>query len=85
MFMPSVEHAEYVAYIFTVFIGEIISYCNSFQGAIAILSAKTKLLDPSQLEQIEGRVNALGSRLNTMSDKKEAIEEADKGSKVSLL
>ena len=59
------------------------SYYYIFQGAIAILSAKTKLLDPSQLEQIEGRVNALGSRLNTMSDKKEAIEEADKGSKVS--
>ncbi len=47
-----------------------------------MLSAKTKLLDPSQLDQIEGRVQALGSRLNQLTEKKEAVVEADKDSKV---
>ena len=60
--------------------------CTYFEwkGAIGILSAKTKLLDPSQLEQIEGRVQALGSRLNQLTEKKEAVVEADKDSKVII-
>ena len=55
-----------------------------YKGAIGILSAKTKLLDPRQLEQIEGRVQALGSRLNQLTEKKEAVVDADKDSKVML-
>ncbi len=61
------------------------SFFSLTQGAIGILSAKTKLLDPSQLEQIEGRVQALGSRLNQLTEKKEAVVEADKDSKVLIL
>ena len=59
---------------------------NSFlyhQGAIATLSGKLKLLDPSQLEQIEGRMYSLSQKINQISEKKETIENNDKTSKVS--
>ncbi len=60
-------------------------FFGDFQGAIAVLSAKTKLLDPNQLDQVEGRLHALGIRLSQITDKKEAIENADKQNKVMYI
>jgi len=55
---------------------------KSLMGAVAVLSGKLKLLDPAQLEQVEGRIAALGQRMNQLSEKKEGVETADKNSNV---
>lgn len=47
-----------------------------------MLSARTKLLDPSQLEHIEGRMLALNHKLTQAAEKKDALENAEKQTKV---
>lgn len=41
-----------------------------------------RLLDASQLDQIEGRLSALSHRLTQVAEKKDAIEDKDKMAKV---
>ncbi len=53
------------------------------QGAVALLNAKTKLLEPAQLDQIEGRLQALGQKLGQIQEKKASVEQTDKDSKVN--
>ena len=50
---------------------------------MGVLSSKVKLLDATQLEQVEGRLHALSQRLTKVVENKEAAEEADKTAKVS--
>ena len=54
----------------------------TFQGSIALLSAKTKLLDGGQLDQVEGRLSALTQRLNQIGEKKDSVDDQEKLSKV---
>ena len=53
------------------------------KGAIATLSGKLKLLDASQLEQVEGRMYALSQKITQISEKKESLESTEKSSKVT--
>lgn len=41
------------------------------------------MLDASQLEQVEGRIAGLGSKLNQLVDKKHQIEKNDHNTKVT--
>jgi len=58
---------------------------KSVVGAITVLAGKLKLLEPGQLEQVEGRMYALTQKLNTISEKKESIEDLEKNTKVCEL
>lgn len=51
-------------------------------GAVQVLSARLALLEPAHLDHIEGRLHAIHTRMNSISEKKAAIEDADKQSKV---
>jgi dynactin-2 len=53
--------------------------------SVSLLTSKLTLLDSTQLDQVEGRLQALSVRLNQISEKKQGLEEADKHSKVSEL
>jgi hypothetical protein len=50
---------------------------------VAVLSAKTKLLEPAQVDQMEGRLLAVNQKLSQLLEKKEAVENTDKLNKVS--
>lgn len=52
------------------------------QGSIAALSTKLRLLDASQLDQIEGRLSALSHRLTQVAESKDKVENQDKLTKV---
>ena len=54
------------------------------QGAVALLSARTKLLEPQQIDLVEGRVAALLQKLNQAAEKKDAVESAEKQTKVNM-
>lgn len=54
-------------------------------GAVQVLSARLALLEPAHLDHIEGRLHAIHTRMNTISEKKAAIEDADKQSKVGCV
>lgn len=56
---------------------------KSVMGAVQVLSARLALLEPAHLDHIEGRLHAVHTRMNSISEKKAAIEDADKQSKVS--
>jgi len=58
---------------------------KSVIGAIATLSGKLKLLDASQLEQVEGRMYALSQKITQIAEKKDSIESTEKSSKVAEL
>jgi len=47
------------------------------------MNSKISLLEPSHIDQVEGRLGLLVQRLNTVSEKFGALEEADKLRKVS--
>ncbi|XP_068224321.1 dynactin subunit 2-A, partial [Palaemon carinicauda] len=55
---------------------------KSVLGAVQVLSSRLALLEPAHLDHIEGRLHAVHTRMNSISEKKSAIEEADKQSKV---
>ncbi|XP_071530050.1 dynactin subunit 2 [Panulirus ornatus] len=58
---------------------------KSVVGAVQVLSARLALLEPAHLDHVEGRLHAVHTRMNSISEKKAAIEDADKQSKVSEL
>ncbi|CAL4063134.1 unnamed protein product [Meganyctiphanes norvegica] len=58
---------------------------KSVLGAIQVLSSRLSLLEPSHLDHIEGRLHSVHTRMNSISEKKQAIDDADKQSKVSEL
>ncbi|KAG7174399.1 dynactin subunit 2-like [Homarus americanus] len=58
---------------------------KSVVGAVQVLSARLALLEPAHLDHVEGRLHAVHTRMNSISEKKSAIEDADKQSKVSEL
>lgn len=58
---------------------------KSVVGAVQVLSARLALLEPAHLDHVEGRLHAVHTRMNSISEKKAAIEDADKQSKVSIL
>ncbi|XP_066973011.1 dynactin subunit 2 isoform X2 [Macrobrachium rosenbergii] len=58
---------------------------KSVLGAVQVLSSRLALLEPTHLDHIEGRLHAVHTRMNSISEKKSAIEEADKQSKVTEL
>ena len=51
------------------------------QGAVATLSGKSSLLDPTKLDQVEGRLQGLQGKLNAIAEKKATLDE-EKLSKV---
>ncbi|KAK4325893.1 hypothetical protein Pmani_003550 [Petrolisthes manimaculis] len=58
---------------------------KSVVGSVQVLSARLALLEPAHLDHVEGRLHAIHTRMNSISEKKAAIEDADKQSKVSEL
>lgn len=58
---------------------------KSIVGAIGVLSSRLSLLSPSHLDHVEGRLAALLQKMNTVADRKAAIEDAEKQSKISEL
>ncbi|XP_053645230.1 dynactin subunit 2 isoform X2 [Cherax quadricarinatus] len=58
---------------------------KSIVGAVQVLSARLALLEPAHLDHVEGRLHAVHTRMNSISEKKAVIEDADKQSKVSEL
>ncbi|RXG69851.1 Dynactin subunit 2 [Armadillidium vulgare] len=58
---------------------------RSLLGAVEILSSRLALLEPTHLDHVEGRLHAVHTRMNAISEKKTAVEDANKQSKVSEL
>nr|ACO11597.1 Dynactin subunit 2 [Caligus rogercresseyi] len=58
---------------------------KSILKAISVLSARTHLLEPSNLNHVEGRIGALLQKLKEISEKNSAIENVEKMSKISEL
>ena len=54
-------------------------------NAVSVLSSKLCLLEPNHLDHIEGRLAALLQKLNTVSEKKTALEDAEKNNKIAEL
>jgi len=55
---------------------------KSLFEAVQELSKKVTLMDAHHVEQLDSRLNSLLQKVTTLSDKKSAIEEADKNAKV---
>jgi len=55
---------------------------KSLFEAVQELSKKVTLTDAHHVEQLDSRLNSLLQKVTTLSDKKSAIEEADKNAKV---
>ena len=51
-------------------------------GAVQVLSSRLSLLEPMHLDHVEGRLHVVHTRMNSIAEKKTAIEDADKQSKV---
>ena len=49
---------------------------------MSLLSSRVRLLDASQLSEVEARLHALSVRLAHIAEKKKATEDADKQTKV---
>ncbi|XP_035226105.1 dynactin subunit 2-A-like [Stegodyphus dumicola] len=58
---------------------------KSVTAAISLLSSKLNLLDPNYLEQIESRLLVLHQCMAQISEKKQAVEDAEKQNKVAEL
>ena len=58
---------------------------KSVLGAVTALSSRLSLLDPGHLDHIEGRLHQVHTRMNQIQEKKQAIEDADKQSKIAEL
>jgi len=54
-------------------------------AAISVLNSRLALLEPSHLEHVEGRLAALLQKLNSLSEKKVALEDSEKNNKVAEL
>jgi len=54
-------------------------------AAISVLNSRLGLLEPSHLEHVEGRLAALLQKLNSISEKKAALEDSEKNNKVAEL
>jgi len=55
------------------------------QTAVSALASRTKLLDPSQLEQVESRLAVVQQRLTQIAEKKDVLEQSGKLNKVFKL
>jgi dynactin-2 len=59
---------------------------KSLLMAISTLAARTKLLDPSHLDQVESRLGVVQQRLTQVAEKKDAVEQqTGKSDKISEL
>lgn len=58
---------------------------KSLLTAVSALASRTKLLDPSQLDQVEARLAIVQQRLTQITEKKEVLEQTGKLNKVSEL
>ena len=54
-------------------------------AAIGVLNSRLGLLEPNHLDHIEGRLAALLQKLNTISEKKVALEDTEKNNKIAEL
>ena len=54
-------------------------------AAISVLNCRLGLLEPNHLDHIEGRLAALLQKLNTVSEKKVALEDTEKNNKIAEL
>lgn len=54
-------------------------------SAISVLNSRLGLLEPAHLDHIEGRLAALLQKLNTISEKKAALDDAEKNNKIAEL
>ena len=55
------------------------------QTAVSALASRTKLLDPSQLDQVESRLAVVQQRLTQIAEKKDVLEQSGKLNKVFSL
>ncbi|XP_071488252.1 dynactin subunit 2-like [Diadema antillarum] len=58
---------------------------RSLLECVSQLQARMSLLDPGQLDHMEARIQGLIQRLDQVSEKKSAVEDAGKESKISAL
>lgn len=58
---------------------------KSLLTAVSTLASRTKLLDASQLDQVDARLIALQQHLSQVAEKKEAVEQTGKISRVNEL
>ncbi|XP_002732686.1 dynactin subunit 2-like isoform X2 [Saccoglossus kowalevskii] len=58
---------------------------NGLVDAVAVMQARTTLLDPIQLEHVDARLQGLLQRLNTIKTKKKSVEDVSKESRISEL
>lgn len=54
-------------------------------GAIDVLSARSALFEPEHLEHIEGRLAALQTKMNSVAEKKEILDDQEKVHKIDEL
>ena len=54
-------------------------------GAVDVLNTKLSLLNPSNLDHIEGRLSALLQKLNAVVDQKGVVEDVEKQGKIEEL
>lgn len=54
-------------------------------AAISVLNSRLCLLEPSHLDHVEGRLAALLQKLNTVSEKRTALEDSEKNNKIAEL
>ena len=54
-------------------------------GAVDVLNTKLSLLNPSNLDHIEGRLSALLQKMNAVVDQKGIVEDAEKQGKIEEL
>ena len=47
-----------------------------------MLSSRLSLLEPAHLDLIEGRLHAVHTKMNALAEKKAAVDESDKQTKV---
>jgi dynactin-2 len=54
-------------------------------GAVTTLLARTSLLQPSHLDHVEGRLAVLVHKMNEVADKKSAIDDQEKQTRINEL
>ena len=58
---------------------------RTVSDAVAVLSRKVSQLDPSHLEQIDGRLTSLSQKLNQIQERKARVENVERDGRLSSL
>ncbi len=58
---------------------------KSVSGALSVLLSRTSLLQPSHLDHVEGRLAVLVQKMNEVAEKKAALDDQEKQTKLNEL